>query len=94
MNKTQFIQAILTAQSAISNQVPALTQVQAQTQFATAVGNAIDTYMNSTGESTRVNSMKTQMLALINEMQKQSIAIGTNLNSAVLENILENVNDI
>ncbi len=94
MTKPQFIQALLNAYASVSNNDPALTQAQAQTQLATAVGNAIDTYNASTGETPRVNSIKTQLLAMVAEMKRQHIAIGTNLNDTVLDNLLENINDI
>lgn len=94
MTKAQFIQALLEAYEGVSNNTPALTQAQAQSQLATAIGTAIDTYNASTGETPRVNSIKTQLFALVNEMKKQNIAIGTNLNATILNNLLENINDI
>jgi len=94
MTKPQFIQAILDAFAGVSNNDPALTQAQAQSQLATALGNAFDTYNATTGQTPRVNSIKTQLLAIVNEMKRQHIAIGTNLSDAVLDNLIENINDI
>lgn len=94
LTKPQFIQAILDAQADISNTNPPLSQADAQSQFATAIGNAVDGYIQGVGDGTRIDSMKTQLLALVAEMQRQNITIGTNLNAAVLTNVLEGIGDV
>ncbi len=91
---TTLITKLVAAQTAVSNQNPPLTQAAAQSTFATQAANAIDEYVEAVGDSTRINSMKTQLLALVSELVKLQVVQGTNLDPGVLTNLTENINDI